>query len=105
LDDADSALLAQVLDEAGKFVGEVVAPLHAAGDSPGCRFDAGKVTTPPGFREAYQAFWQAGWPALACAPEDGGQGLPWVLEGVLYEWLSAANHGLDHGTGPAAWRL
>jgi alkylation response protein AidB-like acyl-CoA dehydrogenase len=98
-DDADSDLLAQVLDEAGKFVGEVVAPLHATGDSPGCRFDAGKVTTPPGFREAYQAFWQAGWPALACAPEDGGQGLPWVLEGVLYEWLSAANHGWTMAPG------
>ncbi len=97
--EADSALLDQVLAEAGKFVGEVVAPLQAAGDSPGCRFDAGEVTTPPGFREAYQAFWQAGWPALACATDDGGQGLPWVLEGVLYEWLSAANHGWTMAPG------
>ena len=97
--DADPALLNQVLEEAGKFVGEVVAPLQAIGDSPGCRFDAGVVTTPPGFRAAYHAFWQAGWPALACAPEDGGQGLPWVLEGVLYEWLSAANHGWTMAPG------
>jgi alkylation response protein AidB-like acyl-CoA dehydrogenase len=92
-------LLNHVLAEAGKFVAEVVAPLQAAGDSPGCRFDAGVVTTPPGFRAAYQAFWQAGWPALACASEDGGQGLPWVLEGVLYEWLSAANHGWTMAPG------
>ena len=97
--DADPALMGQVLDEAGRFVGEVVAPLHAAGDVPGCRWDAGVVTTPPGFRDAYQAFWQAGWPALACAPDDGGQGLPWVLEGVLYEWLSAANHGWTMAPG------
>jgi alkylation response protein AidB-like acyl-CoA dehydrogenase len=97
--ETDAALLDQVLDEAGKFVGEVIAPLQAVGDSPGCRFDAGVVTTPPGFRAAYQAFWQAGWPALACAPEDGGQGLPWVLEGVLYEWLSAANHGWTMAPG------
>jgi alkylation response protein AidB-like acyl-CoA dehydrogenase len=97
--EADPALMNQVLDEAARFVGEVVAPLQAVGDAPGCRFDAGAVTTPPGFRAAYQAFWQAGWPALACAPGDGGQGLPWVLEGVLYEWLSAANHGWTMAPG------
>ena len=57
--DADPALMAQVLDEAGKFVGEVVAPLNAAGDATGCTFNAGGVATPPGFRDAYQAFWQA----------------------------------------------
>src|SRR4051812_38080109 len=78
--DADGDLQRQVLEEAAKFVAEVVAPLNAVGDIPGCRFDAGEVTTPPGFAPAYQAFWQAGWPALSCAPEHGGQGLPWVLE-------------------------
>jgi alkylation response protein AidB-like acyl-CoA dehydrogenase len=97
--ETDAALLDQVLDEAGKFVGQVIAPLQAVGDSTGCRFDAGAVVTPPGFRAAYEAFWQGGWPALACAPEDGGQGLPWVLEGVLYEWLSAANHGWTMAPG------
>ncbi|HXD39571.1 MAG TPA: acyl-CoA dehydrogenase family protein [Ramlibacter sp.] len=91
--DADRDLMLQVIGEAGKFVAEVVAPLNAAGDSPGCRWQRGEVTTPPGFREAYQAFWQGGWPALACAPADGGQGLPGVLEAVLYEMLSGANHG------------
>jgi alkylation response protein AidB-like acyl-CoA dehydrogenase len=97
--EADAALQQQVLQEAAKFAGEIVAPLHQAGDAPGCRFDAGQVVAPPGFRAAYQAFWQAGWPALSCAPEDGGQGLPWVLEGVLYEWLSAANHGWTMAPG------
>ena len=85
----DRGLMQQVLEEAGKWVGEVVAPLSREGDEVGVQFAAGKVTTPPGFAQAYQDFWQAGWPALACAEEDGGQGLPWVLEGVLYEWLSA----------------
>lgn len=97
--EADPGLVAQVLEEAGKFVGEVVAPLQAVGDAPGCRFEAGRVVTPPGFADAYRAFWQAGWPSLACAPEDGGQGLPWVLEGVLYEMLSAANHGWTMAPG------
>jgi alkylation response protein AidB-like acyl-CoA dehydrogenase len=91
--EADRELMSQVIEQAGKFVAEVVAPLQGAGDSPGCRWQDGDVTTPPGFREAYQAFWQGGWPALACAPADGGQGLPGVLEAALYEMLSGANHG------------
>ena len=83
--DTDGDLAAQVLDEAAKFVDSAIAPLQRSGDEEGCRFDSGQVHTPAGFRDAYQAFWQGGWPALACAPEDGGQGLPAVLECVLYE--------------------
>ena len=97
--DTDAGLAAQVLDEAARFVDTAVAPLQRTGDEVGCRFDAGQVHTPPGFREAYQAFWQGGWPALACAPEDGGQGLPAVLECVLYEWLAGANHGWTMAPG------
>jgi alkylation response protein AidB-like acyl-CoA dehydrogenase len=97
--ETDDGLLVQVLDEAAKFVAQVVAPLQAAGDAPGCRFEQGRVSTPPGFADAYRAFWQAGWPSLACAPEDGGQGLPWLLEGVLYEMLSGANHGWTMAPG------
>ncbi len=95
----DADLVAQVLDEAGKFVGAVVAPLNRTGDEIGCQWKDGQVTTPPGFRAAYQAFWQAGWPALSAAPEDGGQGLPAVLEAMLYEMLSAANHGWTMAPG------
>ncbi len=97
--DTDADLMRQVLDEAGKFVSEVVAPLNRDGDEIGCQFKAGSVTTPPGFKDAYQAFWQAGWPALASAPEDGGQGLPAMLEAVLYEMLSGANHGWTMAPG------
>ena len=95
----DEALQAQVLDEAAKFVAEVIAPPNRAGDEIGCRFEGGKVVTPPGFREAYKAFVDGGWPALSAAPEDGGQGLPAVLDAVLFEWLSAANHGLTMAPG------
>jgi len=97
--DTDGELAAQVLEEAAKFVDSAVAPLQRTGDEVGCRFDAGQVHTPPGFRDAYQAFWQGGWPALACAPEDGGQGLPAVLECVLFEWLAGANHGWTMAPG------
>ncbi|TSE23472.1 acyl-CoA dehydrogenase family protein [Tepidimonas aquatica] len=93
----------QVLHEAATFVHAVVAPLNRVGDEVGARWRDGAVTMPPGFADAYRAFWQAGWPALAAAPEHGGQGLPVALSFVLYEWLSAANHawtmapGLLHG--------
>jgi alkylation response protein AidB-like acyl-CoA dehydrogenase len=97
--EVDPDLMQQVMEEAGKFVGEVIAPLNQSGDEIGCRFDKGQVTAPPGFRDAYQAFWQAGWPALSAAPEDGGQGLPAVLEAMLYEMLSAANHGWTMAPG------
>lgn len=97
--EVDEALQAQVLEEAARFVAEAVAPSNRGGDEIGCRFAAGEVTTPPGFREAYQALVDGGWPSLSAAPEDGGQGLPTVLEAVLYEWLSAANHGFTMAPG------
>ena len=97
--DTDGDLAAQVLDEAAKFVDSAIAPLQRSGDEEGCRFDGGQVHTPAGFRDAYQAFWQAGWPSLSCAPDDGGQGLPAVLECVLFEWLAGANHGWTMAPG------
>ncbi len=97
--EADEGLMRQVLEEAGKFVALRIAPLNRTGDEIGARFETGAVTMPPGFRDAYQAFWQAGWPALSAATEHGGQGLPAVLECVLYEWLSAANHGWTMAPG------
>ena len=95
----DDDLVHQVLDEAAKFVGEVVAPLNRDGDEIGAQWQDGKVTMPPGFQAAYQMFWQAGWPALTAATEDGGQGLPSVLEIMLYEMLSGANHGWTMAPG------
>lgn len=99
--DADTAR--QVLDEAARFATEVLAPTNSNGDLEGCTLADGEVRTPRGFREAYRAFVDAGWPALACDPAVGGQGLPQVLNAALYEMLAAANHawtmypGLLHG--------
>jgi alkylation response protein AidB-like acyl-CoA dehydrogenase len=97
--EVDEALQGQVLDEAARFVAEAVAPTNRGGDEIGCHFSQGEVTTPPGFREAYRAFVDGGWPGLSAAPEDGGQGLPTMLEAILYEWLSAANHGFTMAPG------
>jgi alkylation response protein AidB-like acyl-CoA dehydrogenase len=101
--EVDQPLMRQVLQESARFAGDRVAPLNRGGDETGCVFSAGSVTTPAGFRAAYQAFVAAGWPTLSHAASEGGQGLPWVLEGITYEWLSGANHawtmapGLLHG--------
>ena len=89
--DADTAR--EVLEQAARFAGEVLAPTNAPGDLAGCTWTADGVTTPPGYREAYKAFVDGGWPALACAPDAGGQGLPQLLNAALFEMLAAANHG------------
>ncbi len=97
--EVDAALLMQILEEAGKFISDEIAPLNQTGDSEGAKFSQGQVTMPPGFAAAYQAFWRAGWASLTADTEDGGQGLPALLDGVLYEWLSAANHGWTMAPG------
>jgi alkylation response protein AidB-like acyl-CoA dehydrogenase len=89
--DADTARA--VLEEAGKFASEVLAPINAAADLQGCSWNDGVVSTPAGYKEAYAAYVQGGWPALSCHPDDGGQGLPALLDAALNEMIAAANHG------------
>jgi alkylation response protein AidB-like acyl-CoA dehydrogenase len=99
--DADTAR--EVLEQAGKFAGDVLAPTNGPGDLAGCTWTQDGVRTPEGFASAYRRFVDGGWPALACAPEAGGQGLPQLLNMALYEMLTSANHawmmypGLLHG--------
>ena len=89
--DADTAR--QVLAEAGRFASDVLAPTNAQGDIEGCTLHGdGRVSTPAGFRQAYRAFVEAGWPSLACDAAVGGQGLPQLLNAVLFEMLCSASH-------------
>ena len=80
-----------VLEEAGKFTGQVLAPLNPIGDREGCGFEAGKVTTPTGFKEAYQQFVDGGWSGLVAEPEYGGQGMPEAIGAAVKEMLDSAN--------------
>ncbi len=66
-------------------------PLTRVGDEEGCRYENGVVTTPPGFKEAYTKYCEAGWPALACDPEYDGMGLPKLVSFLGEEILSASN--------------
>ena len=81
-----------VLEQAARFASDVLLPINAPGDLEGCRLDAGGVRTPAGFREAYRAFVEAGWPALAGRPERGGQGLPLLVDAAVREMFDACNH-------------
>ena len=65
-----------VLEEAARISTEVLLPLNEVGDREGCTFDAGKVTTPTGFNDAYRIYTEGGWTGLTTDPEYGGQGLP-----------------------------
>ncbi|MHB1113507.1 MAG: acyl-CoA dehydrogenase C-terminal domain-containing protein [Acidovorax defluvii] len=94
-----------VIEEAGKFASEVIFPLNISGDTEGCTLDkvTHEVTTPTGFKEAYDKYVEGGWAALSCDAAYGGQGLPFVLNQCLYEMMNSANQawtmypGLSHG--------
>jgi alkylation response protein AidB-like acyl-CoA dehydrogenase len=100
----DSDLVEPILEEAGRFCAEVIAPLNRAGDEAGCtRLPDGSVTTPPGYADAYRQYRESGWGTLALPVEHGGQGMPHVLATVVEEFLNSACHafnmypGLTHG--------
>jgi alkylation response protein AidB-like acyl-CoA dehydrogenase len=101
----DADIINQVLEEGGKFTSAVLFPLNHSGDREGCRLnkETHEVTPPKGFKEAYKQYVEAGWPALSCDPEYGGQGLPIVLNNSMFEMMNSANQawtmypGLSHG--------
>jgi alkylation response protein AidB-like acyl-CoA dehydrogenase len=92
-DDVDA-----VLGEAGKFATEIIAPLNALGDKHGTPFKDGKVTMPPGWKEAYQGWAKAGWNAVSLPDQWGGQALPNALNAACIEMWNSAS--MAFGIGP-----
>lgn len=80
-----------VLEEAGKFAGQVLDPLNRVGDLESSRVTPAGVVTPTGFKQAYAQFVEAGWGALTANPEYGGQGLPHIVGAAVNEQWAAAN--------------
>ena len=80
-----------VLSECGKFCEEVLSPLYQTGDEQGCKLENGQVSTPEGFREAYDQFAMGGWQGLSAPEEFGGQGLPASMGLLKQEMMGTAN--------------
>ena len=90
-EDASEDLTHAVLEEAGKFASEVLAPINRSGDQSGPTVDEGVVTTSEDWRQAYAQFSEAGWTGLVLDPEYGGQGLPQTLACAVQEMWDGAN--------------
>jgi len=84
-------LVDAILEEAGKLASELLSPLNATGDKTGAKWKDGDVTMPPGFRDAYKQFAQAGWGNIQSPTEFGGQGLPHLIATPVEEMWGAAN--------------
>jgi acyl-CoA dehydrogenase len=96
--DLTEDLVDAVLEEAGKFATDVIAPLNRVGDTHGAPLENGAVKMPPGWKGAYTAWAAAGWNGLAASADWGGQGLPHLINAACLEmWHSAA---MAFGLGP-----
>jgi len=92
MDDVDA-----IVAEAGRFAGEVIAPLNRIGDTYGTQFKDGAVTTAPGWKEAYHDWRVAGWNSVTAPAEWGGQALPQIVNAACTEMWHAASVGFANG--------
>ena len=87
----DSETVTAVLDAAGQFASEVLAPLNRPGDTQGARYENGTVRAPAGFADAYRQFAAGGWNSLGADVAFGGQAMPKALEVAVFEIIQSAN--------------
>ncbi|MGD0722827.1 MAG: acyl-CoA dehydrogenase [Roseiarcus sp.] len=89
----DAATAAAVIEEAGRFATDVIAPLNRIGDLHGARYENGHVAAPPGFRDAYRAWAAGGWAGVTGSPAHGGMGLPHTIGAACAELWNGASMG------------
>ncbi len=90
-DHVDADTRDAILEEAAKVTGQLIAPLNRSGDEQGAQWHAGQVTTPKGFKSAYDTYIEGGWVGLSGNPEFGGLGMPKMLAVQFEEMLYGAN--------------
>ncbi len=91
-EEATEDLVDAILTEAGRFAQEVIQPTNMTGDEEGCTLhEDGRVTTPTGFKQAWDQYVEGGWMGLSADPDYGGQGLPATLNVIVNEYLGIAN--------------
>lgn len=101
--DLDRETTGAIFEEAGKLAEQVLAPLNQIGDQQGCKLENWVVTTPDGFKAAFDTIKEGGWAGLDCDPAYGGQGMPFLVGSIANELFSSANmafsmyQGLTHG--------
>lgn len=88
---ASEDMVEAIVEGIGQFAAGEFAPINRVGDTVGSQWDNGVVTTPPGFKEAYQQFVDGGWASIDGAEDFGGQGLPYSLSALILETCGAAN--------------
>ncbi len=89
---ADPETVSAIVDEAGRFFSEVIAPLNRVGDTVGSVLtDEGTVRTPEGFKDAYQKYVESGWAGAHMPAQWGGGGLPYLVGVVIEEMFKTAN--------------
>ncbi len=96
--DLSADLVEAIIEEAGRFAAERIAPLHLPGDRHGTPFSGGEVTMPPGYKELYADWIAAGWNAIAGPEAHGGQGLPMTMAMACMEMWCAGS--IAYGLGP-----
>ncbi len=96
--DLSSDLIDAIVEEAGRFATDIIAPLNREGDEIGAQLENGQVKMPPGWVQAYQQWVKAGWGALPGGEEHGGQGLPLILSLATQELWNSASMAFGIGT-------
>ncbi len=87
----DADTVEAILEEAGKVTSKSIAPLSRGADEEGCHWNAGVVSTPAGFTEAYRTYAEGGWVGVGGDPAYGGMGMPKVVSAQVEEMVNSSS--------------
>ncbi|MCE6074863.1 acyl-CoA dehydrogenase [Agrobacterium vitis] len=95
--DLSEDLTDAILEEAGRFAANEIAPLAANGDRQGAKLVDGKVQLPDGWADLYRRWAEGGWNGLVAEERYGGQGLPHLLNVAALEMWNSGSMGFALG--------